>query len=287
MRVAVISDIHGNLEALNAVLVELKRLSVDLIYCAGDFVNPLATSVQVYQKMKVEKITMLRGNHEDYLIDYHDCLNSEVRKHLRFQPVRLVADLFSKAEIEEFRNLPLSIVLEHPSGQNLHIFHASPKSNTAGFLHHMTPEIERELLDVEAAVHLCGHWHLPQTRDWNLKKLVLAGSVGLPFQGKPEAEYVLLSFSQNKWNIEHRSAAFDSGLNTRLYKESGLFQKGGPVAWLLMDEMLTAQRRLARFFPWLRLQKYQPNTNSEFSDFAKRFLLELGTWTKIQGLLES
>ena len=70
MKTAIIADIHGNFHALEAVLKAIKLENPDEIICAGDMVNPLWDSKQVLELLQSEKIICLRGNHEDYLINY-------------------------------------------------------------------------------------------------------------------------------------------------------------------------------------------------------------------------
>ena len=70
MRVAFISDLHGNLPALEAVLADINSKEVDRVICNGDIVNPLKESLDVYLLLKEKNIPIIRGNHEDYIYDY-------------------------------------------------------------------------------------------------------------------------------------------------------------------------------------------------------------------------
>ena len=71
MRCVVITDIHGNLEALDAFFKQLPLLAADFVICLGDILDPFKESKDVYLALKSRNIPILRGNHEDYTIAFH------------------------------------------------------------------------------------------------------------------------------------------------------------------------------------------------------------------------
>lgn len=65
MRIGIISDIHGNLPALEAVLQDLKPKGLDVLYCLGDFVGYAAFPNEVIERIRAEGIPTIMGNYDD------------------------------------------------------------------------------------------------------------------------------------------------------------------------------------------------------------------------------
>jgi putative phosphoesterase len=285
MQIAIISDIHGNTEALNAVLEDIEKFKPDQIICAGDIINPLASSRVTYQQLKNLQIPMIRGNHEDYAIKFHRQKDTVIHHSIQFQPVRLVAETFSLDEIKEFEQLPLSISIKHCSGKNILICHASPRSNQIGYIRGIDQNLEQELDACTEQIIICGHWHQPKTINWKNKLLVVAGSVGLPMQSQAKAEYVKLSYIGNAWQIQHIQVPYDRKKAVQEYIDSGYLKNGGPVAWILADELNFSERRLAHFFPWLQSRAFQPTTHEEWEASVITFLTQHNRWDQVKKLI--
>jgi putative phosphoesterase len=285
MQIAIISDIHGNEEALNSVLDDIENFKPDQIICAGDMLNPLASSRLTYLRLKKLEIPMIRGNHEDYIIKFHRLTNSHVHHAHQFQPIRLVAKTFNTKDIAELETLPLSISIKHPSGQNILVCHASPTSNQLGYIKDISSSLEKELDACPEQIIICGHWHHPKTFDWKNKKLIVAGSVGIPMQGEAKAEYLRLSFADQAWQIQHMQIPYNREKTVKEYIESGNLKNGGPVAWLLADELMCSQRRLGHFFPWLQSRKLHPVELNEWENTIIDFLGQHKRWEHIKKLI--
>lgn len=284
MRIAIFSDIHGNIHALNAVLEDIRSFNADVAICAGDILNPLPASRETYELIRELKIPCIRGNHEDYIIQAHSTEPSPIQTDIQFQPVRLVANTFFKNEIEELKRLPLHISIKHPSGKNVLVCHASPNSNKIGYLNEITPELETELLSFEEKFIVCGHWHRPTTKEWKGKTLVIAGSVGIPMQEVSKAEYVQL-ICDGEWQVNHVQVPYNREQAAKEYIESGFVKEGGPIAWLLLDEIISSTRRLAYFFPWLNTKGPKPEAPSDWEAAVIEFLLLNKRWDAIGALV--
>src|SRR5438128_199681 len=112
MRIAVLSDIHGNRHALETVLEEIRKRDIDQIVCLGDIVDPLPASGQVFERLRNLQIPILRGNHEDYVVTAHESPEHEISTAANWEPVRLVAKSLSTQTIQALKDLPLTVSLK-------------------------------------------------------------------------------------------------------------------------------------------------------------------------------
>jgi putative phosphoesterase len=273
MRIAVLSDIHGNEVALDSVLTDIERQNVDQVICLGDFVDPLPGSQRIWQLLKKMSIPIIRGNHEDYVIDFFRKPEAGFRLPIQFEPIRSVAELFSDSEINELALLPLQIPTE-----KILFCHASPRSNLKGYLNEIDDELKTELLAVSQEIIICGHWHHIFEKALGTKRLLAIGSVGIPLNGKTNAEYAILSREKAGWKIENHAVPYDVEQTLREFRESGFLQRGAPVTWLYYDELLTANRKLGPFFQELRSQNLQNVTKEELKSLVQSYLMRIGRW---------
>lgn len=254
MRVAVISDLHGNWHALEAVLADLAHERPDRVVCAGDIVNPFLRSRETWLKLKELRIPCVRGNHEDYVASYYRPeLRPEIRDGAQFRPVQLVARHLGEEMARELSALPLEQVIPGPGGDDLYVCHASPGHNSRSYWLGIDPSMTAALRSIKARTIVGGHIHQQWTREWEDKTLIIAGSVGLPLGGEPRAQYVILEHGNANagWQARHKTTAYDVEAALREYRESGCLERGGPIAWMLYDEIWTAQSRLVPFFKGL------------------------------------
>lgn len=285
MRIAIISDIHGNWTALEAVLVDIRKRGVDQIICAGDYIDPMPSSRRVHDFLMNEKIVSLRGNHEDYVINSFEDPAHIVNTSIQFRAVKVSASLFDAKSIAELKALPFTYSISNKKAGDLLVCHASPISNQRGWRYEILPEVERSLLDSEESTIVCGHWHDPETRIWKNKKLVTAGSVGVPLAGNLAAEYVLLEAAEAEWHVEHLTVRYDPRATIDEYLQSGFVRSGGPVGWLLFYEVVTAKRMISPFLRWLDSRGPRPEKDSEWETFAREYLESIGAWSEVENYL--
>lgn len=247
MKVAVISDIHGNLHALDAVLADIERERPDRVVCAGDIPNPFLRSLDAWLKLKAMGIPLLRGNHEDYIVSYFSGDRPEIRDSVHFQPVQIVARHLGEEIAREMSALPFDLLID-----DLYICHASPQHNARSYIRGVDAEMARAFRERVRAAQtvVAGHIHTQWKGEWEGKRLVIGGSVGLPHHGEPEAEYVLLTRANTgQWYADLRTVPYDHEAAIREYRDSSAFAEGGPVARLLLRELQEARPILALILP--------------------------------------
>jgi len=241
MKIAVLSDIHGNLAALEAVLADAALRGVDQIVNLGDILSgPLFPSETADRLMRVALPT-IRGNHERQLLTY--------------APGRMgLSDAYAASNLRTDQRVWLD-QLEPTSWLALDILmvHGTPSSDLDYFLHTVTPEGLREatpseILEraggVEARLVLCGHTHLPRTvRLENGMLIVNPGSVGLqayddelPFPhvietGSPHARYAVVSEDRGDWQAELLSVDYDWEGAARIAQSRGRDDWATALRW--------------------------------------------------------
>lgn len=216
MKIAVISDIHGNQEALNAVLEDIKAQFCDKIFCLGDYAmagpEP-AETINRFMEMKNQyDITMIQGNTDLMIADYTDKVYKSVKAAAPIMAEALKNDIavISDEQKDFLRNLPPQYETEE-DGVKILLVHGSPRKNNENILPD-TPlkEVEEMLEGVDANVILCGHTHMPCGFQTSKSQTVVnVGSIGRPFTEKPKSCYLVLTVNDGRCVFEHRFVDYD------------------------------------------------------------------------------
>jgi putative phosphoesterase len=216
-RIALLSDVHGNLGALDAVRKALKKEKPDVVLIAGDLVmngpEPGAT-VDAIRDMEREGAIVVQGNTDiavadaDYGAAFPWYYESGVP-----DPVRAVAEWAHDALEDEhlawLRRLPAERRVRIGDDLVL-VTHASPGSQTQGFDRDLDPAAVVERMSrTDARVICCGHTHLPEIREFGWKLIVNDGSAGYSFDGDPTASWALVTLDGEEVTAEIRRTDYD------------------------------------------------------------------------------
>jgi predicted phosphodiesterase len=215
MRLAVLSDIHGNLQALEAVLEHAQKQQVDQIIVAGDLLCGLPDSRACWDLVQSLHVPLIRGNHERYLAHYGTEKLSWSGE--QFKPIAWTVEQFNQNERKQIENLPLHLHLA-----NLLIVHASLRDDY-DTIKPATPENELEKMFAGSTERFIirGHNHLSFSVSFQ-------GSAGLPLDGSPKADYIILEQDKNGWYITPHEIDYDLTQAVRRFETSGY----GPIARL-------------------------------------------------------
>jgi putative phosphoesterase len=201
VKIAVISDIHSNIEALKAVLQHIDEKRVDSIVCAGDLVGYLPFPNEVIDLVRGRKITCVMGNYDDAIgntrivcgCDY----KSEKARAAGEQSLVWTRDCVTEENKSFLRGLSREINLTI-NNCRVKIVHGSP-NHLNEYLPEDTSEVYlKELLaQTNTDVLICGHTHIPYHKNFgNGKHVVNAGSVGKPKHGDPQAVYTVIDIAE-------------------------------------------------------------------------------------------
>lgn len=207
MRIAVLSDVHGNLLALDACLADLaSQGGADAIAVAGDLCLDGPKPKKVLQRLEEVGAQCVRGNTDRYL--------SDEKPGGAFPASEAAQIAWTRQELGErwlswLSDLPFAMRIGEDENQLL-IVHANPRNDED----QLWPDADESLLerfigDEHATAIAFGHLHLPYARIWRGKLLVNVASAGLPKDGDPRACYAILTERDGGWEVKHRRVAFD------------------------------------------------------------------------------
>lgn len=209
MRFAVLSDVHGNLPALEAVLEDVALQGVDATLCLGDHVSgPIDPAGSADRLMALDG-PVIAGNHDRWLAERSE---QELDPVDRFALVRM-----KQAHREWLAAMPATDIY----ADEVFLCHGTPKSDVQFWLDGYSFDrqtvlpgeeaVAREADGVDFPVILCGHTHLPRSvrlRDGRL--VVNPGSVGLQLgHGSPDARYGLIERRNGRWLVSLRTVEYD------------------------------------------------------------------------------
>lgn len=218
MRIALISDIHGNLLSLEAVLADIHFTAPDQIIFLGDLTTLGPQPKEVVQRLQDLACPCVMGNHDTYLFDRAALIAYSNDDWFR-ETIDWTISQLSTADIAYIhRFLPL---LEVPldTHNKLLCFHGSPLSNTDMILS-TTPrsELKKMLGGHKATIMAGGHTHVQLLRQHNGMLVINVGSVGMPFKKTPFkhtplilpwAEYALVTCERGVLSVDLRRVPVD------------------------------------------------------------------------------
>jgi predicted phosphodiesterase len=249
MRIAVLADIHANLLALEAVIADLEIVQPDQVIVAGDFQNRGPAPKEVYDRLRKFDWPLLRGNHEDYVIEQSQSPSGEAHAVdlYAWQPARWTAERVPET-IPFLRTLPIAIQLSGPDGSFVCIAHGSPRSNAEGFFPSTRDEKALDMLGKPMPrVLCCGHTHLPLQRQIGSTWVFNVGSVGFPFDGDWRAAYGILNWSEGEWWTELRRVPYPVEAVAESLASPEFHEGIGPMAKIIQRELETARPHLTLF----------------------------------------
>lgn len=217
MKVAIISDIHGNMQALEAVLADIKNENCEKIFCLGDLAmagpEPAKTIEFVKKLYEKGNFELIQGNTDEMIGSYSPQTDQKIRSAAPIMANALENDVkIIPDELKLFlKNLDKQKELEI-EGVRILLVHGSPRKNDENILPDLPIEkIEEIIADTDADVIFCGHTHIPcgyQTT--NKQTVVNDGSVGRPFTHIPQACYAVATFKDRSFEVMHKFIDYDN-----------------------------------------------------------------------------
>jgi len=219
-RIALISDIHGNLPALEAVLADIDRLQPDHIVCLGDVAAFGPQPHQTLARLRELNPAIIMGNTDAWLFDPQPYATHDEKSQLITEIGIWASEQLTEDDRAFIRSFRPFIKLPLDANADLLCYHGSPHSFD-DIIHATTPEAELDAMfsGHQALILAGGHTHQPFLRRYRSSYLVNPGSVGLSFEYLPDggtrnqarAEYALLEWSDGRLSVDFRRVSYDLG----------------------------------------------------------------------------
>ena len=213
MKIALFSDIHANLPALEACLQSIDEQEVDAVYCLGDLVGYNVWPNEVIQEIRRRGIPTIKGNYDEGIgLNSNNCgcaYKTDLDKELGAISISYTNDIVQPSERQYLRTLPAHIRVEfkiEETNFNLLLVHGSPrKINEYLFEDRDENSLLRIMEQANADIMCFGHTHKPYhrilqsglTENHRYKHAINIGSVGKPKDGDPRGCYVLLTIPED------------------------------------------------------------------------------------------
>ncbi len=227
MRIAILSDIHANAIALEAVLEDINSRHIDLVFCSGDLVGFGAYPNEVINLIRKNRIPTIMGNYDDAVgfnkpdsggglfIDPHMKELGQVslewtKKQVNFENRSFLRSLLERIQFSA-------------CGKKVLIVHGSPRQISEHLYADLPEEPVLSFFDSEKVdIIICGHTHLPYTRVMDTKCLINAGSVGKPKDGDQRAAYTVVKLTEASIETEVIRVKYDVERMAQAIEASGL-----------------------------------------------------------------
>jgi predicted phosphodiesterase len=217
MRVAIYSDIHGNLEALSSVLKDMKREEVDKKYCLGDIVGYGPNPNECIETVKENAEIILAGNHDWAAVGLTD--------KTYFNPYALESLNWTINQLTDGNKEFLKTLLPNAIAGDLELAHSTPLEPSQWRYILSMQDARDNYLSMETKLCFIGHSHIPSIIEFadesniipifdiykvlekNRKYLINVGSVGQPRDSNREACYIV--YDDKERNVEYRRVEYD------------------------------------------------------------------------------
>ena len=220
IKLAVISDIHGNSVALEQFLLDAKKNNVDEYIFPGDLINDLPFGNETLELVKNTSDYLIEGNKEEYIKEYNRA--HYFWNNLQFKNIIFMNNELSKENQKLVCSLPITLNLEF-EGVSFKIAHGSPESVEEQIHKKDENLIDKYTKTLKEDVLVFGHTHEPVWyKRVNGKLIVNAGCMGVSPYYKSMAEYIILHIKNKEVEVEKRLIPYKTEIVREKIKKCGI-----------------------------------------------------------------
>ena len=221
MKLAFISDIHGNAAALEAVLKDIKEKRVDQVFVLGDLCYRGIEPKRALELVRALNCDVIKGNADEWVV--RGVREGEVpvqALEMMNKERDWIVSQLDEESIEYLKELPTELDLSFGEVK-IHAFHATPNSLFEVIQTDDSDEVLIEKLMVKQAdLYIYAHIHKPFIRCLNGKYIMNCGSIGLPFDGLKKASYTLVDIEEGTVQVSNVRVKYDVEKVIQQFKES-------------------------------------------------------------------
>jgi predicted phosphodiesterase len=252
MKIAVLSDIHGNWHGMNRVVEHVEWWQPDVVVIAGDTVNRGPRSADcwalVQSKLRDAGWLGILGNHEEYVIA--QAAPNLPREGVEYELRRPSLWTYEQlgCNVAPLQDLPRSLDLPTPAGV-IRFTHGTMLGTRDG-VYRFTPDedLPAKIGEPLPAAFCVGHTHQPLVRHCGETLVVNAGAAGMPFDGDWRVSYAQLTRASAGWQGEIVRLEYDRERADRDYVDAGFIEGAGPLARIMQRELQVASGLLYTWF---------------------------------------
>jgi Predicted phosphoesterase len=280
MKYAIISDIHGNMPALEAVLKDAKKIGVNEYIFLGDYCLSSPFPNEVVNTIKdMSHAHVVRGNEEDY---FENILNQDENAWINGQYSTLYwgYNAMTKDNLNYLSNLPKELNIQD-SGASIRSFHSSKTyfngtkteeftNNNYSKNYRNKPFTREEYINIinntlstddnlksvlgriPDGIYTFGHTHVQWYLQIENKLLINPGSCGLSLDCLPGASYTIIDISNSNWQVLERRVQYDIEKAIDNLLKSELYQKAKVMSSIVIDELRTGLSQIHAFFVFIK-----------------------------------
>jgi len=186
MKIAIISDVHANLAALNA----FPETACDALWCIGDLVDYGPKPHEVILEVRNRADVVVCGNHDYAVAASADPQCPQAFRRLAAETLFYTRQVCTDEDLDFLRNLPVYLEVKL-AGTRFYLVHAMPTNPLFGYCAEASDQWEWEVKGLEADVLVVGHSHLPFVRRVGKTTIINPGSLGQSRTGRQSACYAI------------------------------------------------------------------------------------------------
>ena len=187
----------------------------------------------------------------------------------QFAPIAWAVARLDNDVRRELGALPFSLTL--PDAPDLLFVHASLRNDRDGVdMYTAEAELAEMFPALKARYVVRGHNHIAAVRAWKTHHIITNPSVGIPLNGVPEAQYLILEKRPDRWKPTFHSVPYDVDEALKRFEETGYLAEAGPMAHLFYREIATATTQFIPF--WRNYQRYSRGETLGLTEAVRAFL---------------
>ena len=218
MKIAIISDIHGNIDALESVLEDIASENCQKIFCLGDIAmagpEPSRTIHKIHALMQSKNFHIIQGNTDNMLSVFSFDTYNAILNTNKVMGSAYLADsqLLTQEEKDFLKNLSEKEEI-NLFGIKILLVHGSPRKNNENIYPNLPiEEVEEMIKGTDANIIFCGHTHMPCGYQTNTEQTIVnVGSVGRPFSETPDSCYAIMDINEpdSTYTIKHKFVKYN------------------------------------------------------------------------------
>ncbi|MDL2205895.1 metallophosphatase family protein [Eubacteriales bacterium OttesenSCG-928-N13] len=247
MKIAVFSDIHSNLTAVQACLAYARHLGVEGYIFLGDLVTGGAGPSEVLGLIRScaeqSPCWFVRGNREELLLEHHQNPNDAWIPSSQYGSLLYSYQNMTQQDIEFLSSMPITQRVEIEGCPPLRICHGSP-SKLTDLLFPGTEHTEAVMRSIDEDTILVGHSHIQFRYESRGKQLLNPGAIGIPRFSPVRAQFALIQAEQGRWAARMLNVDYDAAAELARIDQSEFPEMAGVYATLVRHALVTGQNRI-------------------------------------------